>query len=61
MARTQAMTAGRTLQRARDAIQVAENRTREVRGMGWGVELVSLGEMGPVLWRARLMPWAHHG
>lgn len=36
MARTQAMTAGSTLQSARDAIQVAENRAREVRGMAWG-------------------------
>lgn len=61
MARTQAMTAGNTLQSARDAIQVAENRAREVRDMAWGVELIPLGVMGSVLWRARLMPWAHYG
>lgn len=36
VARTQAMTAGSTLQSARDAIQVAENRAREVRSMGSG-------------------------
>lgn len=60
-ARTKMTTAGSTLQNASDAIQVAENRAREVRSMGWGVELVSLGEMASVLWRARLMPWAHYG
>lgn len=39
-ARTKMTTAGSTLQNASDAIQVAENKAREVRSMGWGEPMV---------------------